>query len=424
MMKVLSFIRQRSFARYIMIDLSAAARSLGWSVQWLDLEGVLYAKANEPQDGKLRVVAETVTDIERFDPDLVFSYGLEYLEPVFKSFVNGFDTSFRDVLKRPAVFFLCDFGFPFDSDKAEVLERYMAPLQGWNSLVMSWDREATAVLRQLGISRARYCPLAVNERMFHAGRDAGPSIPVLFVGGPTDDRRRLLEPLADLGLTIHGYDSHGWKQSRALRDCYAGEILERDRLRAVYQRACISVNVTRSHGPSSLNMRVFEAMACGSLVLTDDCSDARTLFKEGEEIIIYRDATDLKAKVAYYLKHPEIRRAIAQAGMRRVLSAHTYVDRLRSIESTVDQFHRECRAFARLAEFTRSDPAKALRFSRYLELENVIKLDTENLRLLQARAYLAGGDVEQAGSCAAEVLDINPRNVDAKAFARRLHQAA
>ena len=35
-MKILSFIRQRSFARYIMFDLADAARKLAWEVELTD----------------------------------------------------------------------------------------------------------------------------------------------------------------------------------------------------------------------------------------------------------------------------------------------------------------------------------------------------------------------------------------------------
>ena len=80
-MKVFTFIRQRSFARYIMVDLSTATQDLGWDVRWLDLEGLLHATANEPLERKPRLIAGTVVDVERFAPDLVLSYGLEYLQP-------------------------------------------------------------------------------------------------------------------------------------------------------------------------------------------------------------------------------------------------------------------------------------------------------------------------------------------------------
>ncbi len=86
-MKVLSFICQRSFARFIMFDLADAARRIDWNVEWLDLEGRLYAAVDQPAKKKHAVVTETIAGIGQFDPDLIFSYGLEYLGPVFQSFL-------------------------------------------------------------------------------------------------------------------------------------------------------------------------------------------------------------------------------------------------------------------------------------------------------------------------------------------------
>lgn len=421
----LSFIRQRSFARYIMFDLADAARKLAWEVEWLDLEGRLFASVNLPTKEKGGVIVETIEGIERFNPDLIFSYGLEYLDRVFQSYVPGLDTRLNELVKRPAVFFLCDFGFPFTDRSDPAFREYVALLQGWNSLVLCWDQELTDTLKQMGISRAQHFPLAVNREMFHPGQSVPSSeIPVLFVGGPSDERIRILEPITDLGLAIHAYDPAGWTKSAALRECYRGEILERDHLRATYQRANICINVTRPHGPSSLNMRVFEAMACGSLVLTDDRVDARRLFKEGVEIVIYRDPHDLRNKVAYYSQQDDARHAISQAGMHRVVTNYTYADRLRSAEASIVQFHRESRALTMLAEFVRNDPAKATRFARYLTLEAVIESDTENLRLLEAKAHLALDNTAQAEASLSKVLDINPRHVEAETCHRQLRGAA
>ena len=95
-----------------MVDLSTAVRSLGWDVRWLDLEGTLHATAREPLDRKLRVISDTAVSVERFDPDFMLSYELEYLEPVFQSYITGVDTRLCEMLERPAVFYLCDFGSP------------------------------------------------------------------------------------------------------------------------------------------------------------------------------------------------------------------------------------------------------------------------------------------------------------------------
>ncbi len=78
-MKVLSFICQRSFARYVAIDLAEGARALGWSVHWLDLEGRLTSNRDRPDDERRQVVDDVLAEIEAYDPHLVFSYGLRVL---------------------------------------------------------------------------------------------------------------------------------------------------------------------------------------------------------------------------------------------------------------------------------------------------------------------------------------------------------
>ncbi|MDP6580884.1 MAG: glycosyltransferase [Vicinamibacterales bacterium] len=425
-MKLLTFIRQRSFARYVMVDLTDAARRLGWGVKWLDLEGVLEAARGRSPDEKARVVSETLADIERFDPRLVFSYGLEYLDRVFQDALPDVRSRFHELLRRPAVYYLCDFGFPFDGASSPEAIDFIAPLQDWGSLLLCWDREATEVVKRNGVSNVSYLPMAVNERMFYPDHDVLGAAPIsaLFVGGPTAERISLLEAVADLGLVIHGYDAAGWQASEQLRQSYQGEILERNPLRAVYQRAKISINVTRAHGPSSLNMRVYEAMACGSLLLTDDKSDARTLFKEGTEVVTYRYSDDLGRKVRYYLTHETERAAIAAAGMEKVRQAHTYAARLRSVEPTLRRFDTECSLFGKLREFLSQDPAQAVRFVRFLEVERLITLNRDNLRLMEARAHLALGDTGRADTCVNDVLELNPKHLNAEALRRQIREAA
>ena len=108
-LKVLVFIRQRSHARYVMLDLAVAARRLGWTVQWLDLEGLLIRTCRDPDEQKRKTVATLVGTLRRFDADVVFSYGLEYLERSFTSYLPEMTCSLQDLFLRPSVHFLFDF---------------------------------------------------------------------------------------------------------------------------------------------------------------------------------------------------------------------------------------------------------------------------------------------------------------------------
>jgi len=409
-MKVLSFIRQRSFARYVMFDLAEAARRLGWAAHWLDLEGLLLQHAGAPDAEKRQAVAGALSEIEAFAPDVVFSYGLEYVEPVFQSFLPDIGTRFVEIVNRPAAFFFFDFGFPFDREADEQTIPYLEPLQGWHGIVFCWDRDALDVVRQYGVRKAFHFPMAVNERMFHPrGTDA--DIPIIFVGGPTPERIAALEPLVPFGLRIYGYDRAAWETSPALAGCYAGEVLERDRAAELYGRARISVNITRAHGASSLNMRVYEAMACGSLMLTDDKGDARRLFADGVELAIWHDPADLVEKVRMFLDDDAARSRIAEAGAARVRAEHTYEVRLRAIEPTLKQFRQESAAALQIDRMMATNPARALRFIRQLEADRLVTYNRDNLKLAEARAHLARGDDDAAVAAFAQAARINPRHL-------------
>ena len=85
-----------------------------------------------------------------------------------------------------------------------------------------------------------------------------------------------------------------------------------------------------------MNMRVFEALACGSLLVTDRAngSGLEELFRDGEHLVIYDDAK-LIDTVRYYLEHEDLGERIARRGREQVLARHTYAHRAAEIERVV-----------------------------------------------------------------------------------------
>ncbi len=77
---------------------------------------------------------------------------------------------------------------------------------------------------------------------------------------------------------------------------------------------------------NDVNMRMFEVMAAGALLVTNRIvgNGINDLFREGEHYVAYRDHRDLLRRIDHYLVHEGERMAIAEAGCRLVLSRHTY----------------------------------------------------------------------------------------------------
>ena len=80
-----------------------------------------------------------------------------------------------------------------------------------------------------------------------------------------------------------------------------------------------------------INMRVFEALATKSFLLTDHIPTLEILFKSGVHLETYKDFDEAVDKAKYYLSHDEQRRKIAEAGYQEVISKHTYMHRLKMV---------------------------------------------------------------------------------------------
>jgi spore maturation protein CgeB len=114
--------------------------------------------------------------------------------------------------------------------------------------------------------------------------------------------------------------------------------------RRFYNRLRFTLNVTRrdmvkaGYSPS---VRLFEAAACGTTIISDDWAGLGSLFAPGREILIARGTED----VCSYLRDlSDADRA--QVGMKareRVLQSHTSMHRAMELEGFVAEVHRERR---------------------------------------------------------------------------------
>ena len=94
---------------------------------------------------------------------------------------------------------------------------------------------------------------------------------------------------------------------------------------AIYQRSHIVVNIGRDDFPQDANLRVFEVLASGALLITSLPSELTQLgFQNGVHFVGYRDHSDLIGIVRRYLADEASRSKIAEAARSLALSEHTY----------------------------------------------------------------------------------------------------
>lgn len=102
------------------------------------------------------------------------------------------------------------------------------------------------------------------------------------------------------------------------------------RLGEIYSASRIGFN---SSIINDINMRIFEVMAAGCFLLTNEIRDNgfEDLFEAGKHLVTYRSDRDLAALIDYYLSHEVQREAIAACGHELVINRHTYRHRLQTM---------------------------------------------------------------------------------------------
>jgi glycosyltransferase involved in cell wall biosynthesis len=236
----------------------------------------------------------------------------------------------------------------------------------WAFLV---HRQFCADIAASGCSRVAWLPVACDPEIHRQ-----PPMPkrhdIGFVGSLNQDRRRQLIERLQRRWPVH---------------------VERSFLRAMARTFAESRVVFNNAVRDDLNMRVFETMAAGSMLLTDAApgSGLDEMFDDGRHLVLYDDDT-LEEKVAYYLAHDDEREAIARAGQAEVLRWHTYDHRAATL---IDCVFGDAGAatFARVDDPLVTDAAALLEAARPADALSRLETATVRRELSPAEQSLRAG---------------------------------
>jgi spore maturation protein CgeB len=211
------------------------------------------------------------------------------------------------------------------------------------------DMDMAAKMRTCGMQNHDFVPNGAltfdydstrsEESLFESERD----IDILFIGG---FHWKKIDVLATLKKTFgsrfqwHGNArlKHNLYMTARYRRLFMVRPVTLARRRLLHQRAKIAVNVHNGYSvPNFGNQRLFYGPANGAMLLTDGIEHIEYLFKNGEEAVAYRDATDLIERCMHYLANPGERARIARAGYRRVMKEYKLADIVRRSADVIEQ---------------------------------------------------------------------------------------
>lgn len=155
---------------------------------------------------------------------------------------------------------------------------------------------------------------------------------LLFVGNSRNIYRKILK---DLLPTCYKLAIYGKCWSNFVSEDYIkGKYIKNNHLYKYYGSADILLNDhwddMREKG--FISNRVFDGLACGAFILTDDVHD----MGEFERYVqVYKTKKELKDYIDYYLGHPKERKTKAQLGKEHVIQKHTFKQRAETFSQTI-----------------------------------------------------------------------------------------
>jgi len=209
----------------------------------------------------------------------------------------------------------------------------------WSMLfdyVFVWHMSFVPLYQAAGHPKVFVLPHAVDESLFQAiPSEACRPYDLGWVGAfeyaHYDKRRRIIQSLAT-GFKMNDFAKRYSKHETA----------------DIYRNSKIVVNVSREDFPQEANMRCYEAMAGGALLITGMPTELIEWgFRQGEHFIGWRDEAEIPELVDYYIRHEQKRAEIARCGQELTLRDFTFQKCRDKMESVLREHPHEFFAPAR-----------------------------------------------------------------------------
>ncbi len=203
--------------------------------------------------------------------------------------------------------------------------------------------------RHFGVQRARALYCSVDPDSYYPDAALVPDVDLGYLGTYSADRQPAVDELLVRPARVWSggrFVIAGAQYPAAIemppnveRICH----LPPPAHRGFYNRLRFTLNVTRTdmiEAGYSPSVRLFEAAACGTPIISDDWPGLADVLTPGVDILLAKDSRDV---LAYLYDLPDdARRAIGERARRRVLDAHTSAHRAVELERYVAEVQQGC----------------------------------------------------------------------------------
>ena len=188
--------------------------------------------------------------------------------------------------------------------------------------------------------KSHFFPIATNEKRFKPqDKQSKYSSDYCFTGhkwGVTRDIEVMLDP-SQLKYKFAVYGNN-WENHERFGQYWKG-FVQYGELPSIYSSTKIVIDdvvndITKPWG--SVNSRVFDAISCGALVITNDVKGSKDIFKG--KLPVYETAEELQSKLNFYLDDEDTRLKLVEELRKIVRENHTYTKRAYELRNILTDY--------------------------------------------------------------------------------------
>jgi spore maturation protein CgeB len=191
----------------------------------------------------------------------------------------------------------------------------------------------------IGIN-AKLLPFGADTELHRPVEDVQKHADIVVVGGARPDREQMVKRLRDEGVSVLCYGP-GWPpQCVNGKVCHARTVHGEEHVRAINSGRIYYSFARTCAGHLNVKVGLFDAAACGAVVLVDEFPELHRYFDVGKEVIGVCSEQDAVDKAQKLLQTPAMMREIGSAARSRVLRQHRWEHRWNDVLAEIRQMSR------------------------------------------------------------------------------------
>ena len=196
----------------------------------------------------------------------------------------------------------------------------------------SYSQQAIKIVNQFNFSKASYLSHSVDHRQFYVIPKQPKSIDLCFVGKHSVHREKYILATLELTNRVHIYGSR-WLapalSKPALLRSIKGTECFGEKLNTLYNSSKIILSIiAKPQGSNNLqsgiNMRPYEILASGSLLLSDKYEELNSELVDKKNIVLFDTLDQFKATLARLLKNDSLIESISSSGNQFIQGRFSY----------------------------------------------------------------------------------------------------